>query len=140
VPRTADYLSADNEAYMIVFALLGILAGLILTPYLTIRPLRHIRQQLVAMPPEKLVAIIVGIFLGLIAAALISLPLAMLPSPFENRCRLTAAFVFCYLSVVILMLRQNDLKSVLSNLQPLRASTTRSARPKVGRKRAGHFA
>ncbi|MFO7540203.1 MAG: hypothetical protein R6X32_19345, partial [Chloroflexota bacterium] len=121
----ADYLSATNEFYVIVFGLLGVLAGLVLTPYLTIRPLRHIRHQLVAMPPEKLVAIIVGIFLGLIAAALISLPLAMLPSPFREILPLTAAFVFCYLSVVILMLRQNDLKSVLSNLQPL-GQTTRS--------------
>jgi uncharacterized protein YacL len=131
--RTAVSLRADPVAYVIIFALLGILAGLILTPYLTIRPLRYLRQQLVAMPPEQLVAIIVGIFLGLIAAALLSLPLAMLPSPFRESLPIIAAFVFCYLSVVILMLRQNDLKSVLSNLQPLR-QTTRSAGTKAEEK------
>jgi uncharacterized protein YacL len=131
--RTAVFLGTASAPYIIIFALLGILAGLILTPYVTIRPLRYLRQQLVTMPPEQLVAIIVGIFLGLIAAALLSLPLAMLPSPFREALPIIAAFVFCYLSVVILMLRQNDLKSVLSNLQPLR-QTTRSAGTKVEEK------
>ena len=115
----ADYLGVNREPYMVVFSLLGVLVGLILTPYLTIRPLRHVRRRLIAMPPEQLIAIIVGIFLGLIGAALISLPLSMLPSPFREILPLGAAVVFCYLSVIILMLRQNDLKFVLGNLQPL---------------------
>jgi uncharacterized protein YacL len=132
--RIAYFLRTSNEAYLIIFALLGILVGLILTPYLTIRPLRHIRQKLVAMPPEQLVAIIVGIFLGLVSAALISLPLALLPSPFREALPLTAVVVFCYLSVVILMLRQNDLKSVLSNFQPLGGTTRPAAAPKVKEK------
>jgi uncharacterized protein YacL len=131
--QLADFLAANHEPYMVIFGLLGILAGLILTPYFTIRPLRYVRQQLIAMPPEQLVAIIVGIFLGLIAAALISLPLAMLPSPFRETLPLIAAFVFCYLSVVILMLRQNDLRAVLNNLQPL-SQTTRSIKSPVEEK------
>lgn len=116
---TANYFGSDNEAYIVVFVLLGILAGLVLTPFLTIRPLQHIRRRLTEMPPEQLVAIIAGVFLGLIAAALISLPLALLPSPFRELLPLTAVVVFCYLSVIILMLRQDDLKRMLGNLQPL---------------------
>ncbi len=123
----ANYLGANNEAYVIVFVLLGILTGLVLTPYLTVRPLRRLRQRLTNMPPEQLMAIIIGIFLGLIAAALISLPLAMLPSPFREILPLTAVVVFCYLSTAILMLRQRDLKNMLSNLQPLGQTTRRGS-------------
>lgn len=129
---TADYFGGNNEAYVILFVLLGILTGLVLTPFLTIRPLRHIRRRLTEMPPEQLVAIIAGVFLGLIAAALISLPLALLPSPFRELLPLTAVVVFCYLSVIILMLRQDDLKKMLGNLQPLGQATrpTTETKPK----------
>jgi len=132
--RLAIYLGANIDLYVIIFVLLGILIGLILTPMATTRPLLHIRQKLVAMPPEQLIAIIIGIFLGLIAAALISLPLALLPSPFREALPLTAVVVFCYLSVVILMLRQNDLKSVLSNLQPLGSTMRPATTPKAKEK------
>jgi uncharacterized protein YacL len=109
----------SREVYAAVFALLGFLVGLIITPYVTVRPLRLVRRNLAIMPPERLVAIIVGVFLGLVAAALISLPLSLLPSPFRQITPLAAAVLFCYLSVVILVLRQNDLKSFLSNFRPV---------------------
>jgi uncharacterized membrane protein YccC len=44
----------ERVAYIIVFGLLGILAGLVLTPYLTTRPLRRIRSKLISMPAERL--------------------------------------------------------------------------------------
>lgn len=114
----ADLLIASPELYVVTFALLGILTGLVLTPHITIVPLRTTRRQLAVMPPERLVAIIAGIFLGLVGSALISLPLALLPSPFRQIAPLAAAVVFCYLSIVILTLRQNDLKSFLVNFRP----------------------
>lgn len=108
-----------REGYVTIFALLGFLVGIVVTPYITVRPLRQVRRNLAVMPPERLVAIIIGIFLGLVAAALISLPLSLLPPPFRQIMPLAAAVVFCYLSVVILVLRQNDLKSFLSNFRPM---------------------
>lgn len=70
----AELFSASVAGYAVVFGLVGILAGLILTPYITTRPIRSLRNRLVRMPPERLGAIILGIFMGLIAAALISFP------------------------------------------------------------------
>ena len=105
-------------AYILVFGLLGFLAGLILTPIFTIRPLRRVRNSLIGMPAERLVAIIGGIFLGLIAASLLTLPLSTLPNPFRQIVPIFAAIILCYLSVVILTLRQNDLRSTLSFLRP----------------------
>ena len=68
--RLADLGVADGqlELFILVFGLLGILAGLILTPFFTSRPLRKTRDSLFSMPSERLVAIMGGIFLGLIAA------------------------------------------------------------------------
>ncbi|MGH2538818.1 MAG: PIN/TRAM domain-containing protein [Candidatus Promineifilaceae bacterium] len=108
--------------FVVVFGLLGFLAGLILTPALTTRPLRRVRARLMSMPAERLVAIIGGLFLGLIAASLLTLPMSTLPGPFRQLLPLVSAVVFCYLAVVILTLRQQDLRSTLSFLRADRAA------------------
>lgn len=125
--RLANFLQTPPEAYVIILALVGFLAGLILTPYITTRPMSRISRRLSVMPPERLVAIIAGIFLGLVAAALLSLPLSLLPSPFRQILPLAAAVVFCYLSVVILTSRQNDLQAFFSNFRPLIQQTAETA-------------
>lgn len=118
-------VDADTmAAYVVVLSLVGFLVGLVLTPYVTVRPLRYIRQSLAAMSVGRLVAIIAGLFLGLIAAALISLPLSLLPSPFRQIFPLAAAFIFCYLSIVVLISRQDDLQAILSNLRSFTPTTT----------------
>ncbi len=123
--RLATFLDVPSElaAYIVVFGLLGFLAGLILMPIFTIRPLRKIRGSLIGMPAERLVAIIGGIFLGLIAASLLTLPLSTLPNPFRQIVPIISAIILCYLSVVILTLRQNDLRSTLSFLRPEKKSS-----------------
>lgn len=115
----ADVLGAAQEAYVTVFGLVGVLVGLVLTPYITTRPIRRVRRRLIRMPPEELGAIVIGIFMGLIAAALLSFPLSFLPPPFKQIAPLASAVVFCYLSVVILSLRQNDLRSFFGSLRPV---------------------
>ncbi len=117
--RLAEWLNVESEqiAYVMVFGLLGVMSGLILTPILTIRPVRRTRNNLVAMPAERLVAIIGGIFLGLIAASLLTLPLSTLPSPFRQIVPIASAILLCYLSVVILSLRQKDLRSTISHFR-----------------------
>ncbi len=111
------FFDGTSESYAVLFALIGFLAGLILTPYITIRPLRYVTHQLITMPPEKLVAIIIGLFIGLMAAALLALPLSLLGSPFRQVLPLLAAVVFCYLSVIIMVSRQNELKAFLNGLR-----------------------
>lgn len=103
--------------YVTVFGLLGVLAGLILTPYVTTRPVRRFRTRLISMPAERLIAIVGGTFLGLIAASLLTLPLSTLPEPFRQLFPLLSAVILCYLSIMILSLRQRDLRSTLSFLQ-----------------------
>ena len=115
----ADILDTSPEGYVVVLSLVGILFGLILTPYVTTRPIRRIRRELVTMPPERLGAIIIGIFMGLVAAALFSFPLSFLPPPFQQIAPLAAAVVFVYLSIIILSLRQKDLRNFFGSMRPL---------------------
>ena len=110
-------LDSDVILFAVTFGLLGFLIGLILTPAFTTRPLGSIRRRIESMPAERLVAIIGGVFLGLIATSLLTLPLSTLPSPFRQLIPLVAVVVLCYLAVVILTLRQNDLRSTLRFLQ-----------------------
>jgi uncharacterized protein YacL len=107
------------EGYVVVLGLVGFLTGLIITPSITIRPLRQTIRSVTTMAPERLVAIISGIFLGLVAAALVSLPLSLLPAPFRQVVPLVTAIIFCYLSVVILVSRQNDLQAFFRGLRPV---------------------
>ena len=61
-----------------------------------------------------MIAVIFGLFLGLLAAALLSLPLALLGPPFQQILPIVAAIVFSYLGIVILSARQNDFRNLFS--------------------------
>lgn len=119
------------ESYTFVFGLLGLLTGLILTPFFTVRPLRYISKKLTTMAPERLVAILIGLFIGLVAAALLALPLALLGSPFRQILPLSAALIFCYLGVVIMVSRQDDLKAFFGGLRSPLPSNKPSANTTV---------
>lgn len=121
-------LQSQRQFYVVLFGLLGVLTGLILTPYITTRPLRYIRDSLVRMSTERLVAIILGIFMGLIAASLLTLPLSTLPAPFKQILPPASAVVLVYLSIIILTLRQRDLRSVLTYFREERGQASAASR------------
>lgn len=114
----SEWLGLTPDVYVIVFSLVGVLTGLILTPYITTRPIRRIRKRLSQMTAGRLAAFMIGIFLGLVAAALLSLPLSLLPAPFRQIMPLATAVIFCYLSVIILTTRQNDLQALFNSFRP----------------------
>ena len=122
--KVAVYLDLNSEivVYVVIFGLLGFLIGLILTPLFTTRPLGSARRRIVSMPVERLVAIIGGVFLGLIATSLLTLPLSTLPFPFRQILPLVSVVILCYLAIIVLSLRQNDLRSALSFLRVSRAA------------------
>ena len=112
--KTVGY---SPDVFIVIFGLLGAISGFILAPYFTVRPMRSIRSSLAVMSPERLLALIVGILLGLVAAALFSLPLSLLPSPFREILPLIAALALVYVSVALLMTRHQDLQRILGNLR-----------------------
>jgi uncharacterized protein YacL len=122
--QIAGMFNLEPIPYAVAFGVgggvLGAVFGFLFTPYLTVRPINAIRQALSAMPLERLVALMIGVFLGLIAAALFSIPLSQLPSPLKEILPLASALGFCYLGAVLMMNRYRDLRDWLGGLRPSR--------------------
>jgi uncharacterized protein YacL len=101
-----------------VFALVGALMGLVVTPFLTTRPVRAIRSQMTQVSARTMISGTIGLVVGLIIAALIASPLSLLPEPFSQILPLIGAVVLGYLGVTIFVMRQNDIFNVLSSRLP----------------------
>lgn len=105
------------EQYTFTFGLLGALFGLILTPYVTTRPVRSIRSLLSRISAQTLSASLIGLIIGLLIAALLSFPISLLPAPFGQILPFIGVLLFGYLGVSICVTRQGDLFSILANLR-----------------------
>ena len=102
--------------YELVFGLVGALAGLVLTPYITTRPARCIRSRLGRLSAETLFAGLVGLIVGLLTAALLSFPFSQLPPPFGQILPFIGVLAFAYFGVSLFVMRQGDLMGLVSTL------------------------
>lgn len=100
------------ETYALVMGLVGALVGLILTPYITTRPARLARRAVTELPAESLVTAVIGLIFGLIIGALFSVPLALLPPPFNSWMPTVVATVAAYLSVLLFGARAREIIQV----------------------------
>ena len=125
--RLNDAVLGAPVTDILVLILVGFLAGLILTPYLTTRPLWWLRRTLVSMSAARLFAMVVGTFLGLLTMALVSPVFALLPSPLREILPLVVAFVLGYSAYVILTLRLNDVRSFVGSVTPMLQANHTSA-------------
>lgn len=114
----ANLFGDEQTPYVVIIGMLGILTGLIITPYITIRPVRFVRRRLIGMPASRLATIIIGLFIGLIAGALLALPLSLLPDPFGQIMPMLLAFLMAYMSIVVLTARQQDLQVLVKSMRP----------------------
>jgi uncharacterized protein YacL len=101
--------------WAIIFGLVGALMGLVVTPFLTTRPIRSIRQSISQVSVRTMVAGLIGLIVGLIIAALVAFPISMLPTPFSQLLPFVGVILFSYLGVTIMVMRQNDIMSLLGN-------------------------
>ena len=104
------------EQYAFTFGLGGILIGLIVTPYLTTIPVRALTKALKRMAVQKLFAALVGLIVGLITAALISIPLALLPEPFNSILPFVAVMFFVYIGITVFVTRENDIFNLIKSI------------------------
>jgi len=102
------------EQYAFTIGLVGALFGLILTPFITTRPLRALRNMLSRISAQSLFSSLVGLVVGLIFAALLAFPMSLLPKPFGSVLPFVGVLVFGYMGVAVFVMRQNDLFNVLS--------------------------
>jgi uncharacterized protein YacL len=105
------YLPLAYAQYVI--AVLGAVIGLIITPTITIRPLRWVRDVVRQVPSQELLAGTVGLIIGLVIAALLAIPLSMLPDPLGRVLPIAGSVVFAYLGTTIMVSRHRDLFEII---------------------------
>jgi uncharacterized protein YacL len=103
-------------ARSVAFGMVGMVAGLVLTPYFTTRPVRTIRKVLSQVSARSLFAGLAGLVISLVVSALLAFPLSLLPQPFGQVLPIVLAIMMCYLGVSIFSSRQNDIFQVWSSL------------------------
>jgi uncharacterized protein YacL len=113
--------------WAIIFGLVGALMGLVVTPFLTTRPIRSIRARITQVSVRTMVAGLIGLIVGLIIAALVAFPFSMLPTPFSQLLPFVGVILFSYLGVTIMVMRQNDIMNLFGNRFSLGEKETREA-------------
>jgi uncharacterized protein YacL len=106
------------ELWALILTMVGALMGLILTPYITTRPANNLRDYRNHLPAQQLVASVVGLIIGLIVAALLSLPLALLPRPYNTIMPIIAATFFGYLGISTFSTRRRDVFELFQGRLP----------------------
>ena len=119
------YLGAELSPYnpmetirvILISALTGALAGIVLTPYFTTRPARALRALLGRVAAETLFSGLMGMVVGLLIAALLSFPLSLLPEPFGRILPFIGVLLFGYFGVMLFVMRQGDIMSLFGSLR-----------------------
>ncbi len=117
-----DAAQGKQELYAVTLGLVGALVGLVLTPYLTTRPVRALRNLLGRVSPPTLIAGLIGLMAGLIIAAILAFPISLLPSPFGDVLPFVVALLFAYLGIAVFVTRQNDIFTIFRINLPSRPS------------------
>ena len=104
------------ELYIFLLGLCGMLFGLIITPYMTTRPVRALGKIFIRLSAQSLAAALMGLVVGLIIAALLTFPLSLLPGTFGKLLPFIVVVLMSYFGVSIFMMRQNDLFVVLRSI------------------------
>jgi len=113
-----NQLGTPPYQYTVILLLVGALIGLVLTPYVTVRPFLALRKRIRQAPVQQLLAAALGLIIGLIVASLISFPLSLLPSPFSQILPFVAALLFGYLGMTVMITRQRDILSIVRGQWP----------------------
>ena len=109
-------LQSNPITTAVVVGLVGALAGLILTPYFTTRPVRALRKILLKVSGRTLLAGLAGMITGLIITVLLTLPLSLLPEPFNRIMPFVVMVFFVYLGILVFVARQDDIFTTIRTM------------------------
>lgn len=99
--------------WILIAAAIGAVVGVLLTPWITVRPARHIRRRIRTVSAQELISTIGGLILGLVVASLLVPVLSMLPKPLSQILPLVGAAVLGYLGILVGTLRGHELSALL---------------------------
>jgi uncharacterized protein YacL len=124
---------SQKMLFTVAFALMGAIVGLVLTPYLTTRPIRGLRTRLAHLPAETLISGVIGLVSGLLTAALLAFPLSLLPSPLGKILPFLGVLLFGYFGVAIFVLRRTDIVNILGGISSQREDGSPTSRGQANR-------
>ena len=96
---------AGSDTYndlVVYLTLIGAIIGLLITPYVTVYPFRWVRNRLRLMPPLDLVAMTLGLFIGLLMGALLAWPISLLPGWLGDVGPTVVTLLLAYLGICLL--------------------------------------
>ncbi len=111
--------AAESIRSIIALTLAGAALGLLLAPYLTIRPFNWMRARLKQIPASQLISGVIGLAIGLAIAALFNPSLSTLPEPYGSVMPVVISVLFGYIGMSILVMRQYDIFNVIGTRLPL---------------------
>jgi uncharacterized protein YacL len=111
-----DFVLGQVELYTATFSMLGGALGLMLTPFLTTRPVRALKALLARLSAETLFAGLIGLVSGLLTAALLAFPISLLPPPLGDILPFLGVLIFSYFGVSLFIMRQGDILNLVSSL------------------------
>lgn len=124
VASTVPERTLERQQVVFSVAFAGVAFGLLLTPYLTLRPFLWIRSEIRRLPANVLVAGTVGLVIGLVIAVLLAFPISLLPGQLGNWLPLAVA-VFCgYAGVAVMVMRQQEMMRAVGSFLPSGASVS----------------
>jgi len=111
----ANVTTITLEEGAVIFGLVGALFGLVITPLITTRPVTSLRNMLNQMESRTLGSGLIGLFIGLVIAALMSIPLSKLPSFLGEVFPFIGVLLFGYIGVAVFISRRNDIFSLFNS-------------------------
>lgn len=110
----ADFLQLPADGSALLFGLVGILFGLVITPWITVRPVRALRRSINEWPVERLLMSLVGVSIGLFLALLAAFPLSLLDAPLGTIVPTALMVTLAYLGLSIFGIRSNEILTALA--------------------------
>jgi len=110
--KLVELIGGSQILYAVILGVIGALIGFILTPYVTTRPARYLVNLLGKIPPQSLLAGLLGLVVGLLVAALVAIPLRLLPGLFGEILPLVVALILVYFGVTVFVMRQKEIFGV----------------------------
>ncbi len=126
----ASGLPADLTAF--VFALLGMLFGLVLTPWITTRPVRAVSRAVSEKPPDVLTLALAGLLVGLLVGLLLAFPLSLLPGALGQLLPAAVSLAAGYISLTIAARRSRELWAFIGDLFRIGPAASRIRRSATG--------
>jgi uncharacterized protein YacL len=104
----AGYISLSPESSGFIFGLAGMLFGIVITPWITTRPVRALRRSISEWPAERLLMSITGLLFGLLIALLAAYPISLLGGAFGIYTPIALAIISGYLGLTAFGVRARE--------------------------------